>query len=229
MSAESLASAAAVAVAIRARRSVRGFKSDEIETRELEEIFTLAQWAPSNCNAQPWTPHVVSGEARKHLCAALRGAGERGEPIRPDYQADYKFTGIYRERQIDAAQQLYGALGVERRDLEGRRAAFLANFDGFDAPHAVFVFMDESFGVREAADVGMWAQTLMLILASRGFASCAQGSMSFYPDLVRKHLGVSENERLLFAISFGFEAPESPANAARVGRAALRDAAHFHR
>lgn len=221
--------AAGVEAAIRLRRSVRGFKPDEIAQSELEEIFALAQWAPSNCNAQPWTPHVASGDSLRNLRAALRSTAERGEPIRPDYPADYKFSGVYRERQIDAAQQLYGAMGVERRDLEARREAFLANFDGFDAPHIVFVFMDQSFGVREAADVGMWAQTLMLILASRDLASCAQGSMSFYPDLVRGHLGVAETERLLFAISFGHEDSDVRANAARVGRAALGSATQFHR
>ncbi len=47
--------------AIRRRRSVRGFLPDEVPEALLREVFALAQFAPSNCNAQPWTPHVVSG------------------------------------------------------------------------------------------------------------------------------------------------------------------------
>jgi hypothetical protein len=46
--------------AIRRRRSVRGFLPDDVPEATLREIFELAQWSPSNCNVQPWTPHVVS-------------------------------------------------------------------------------------------------------------------------------------------------------------------------
>src|SRR3982074_1822933 len=105
--------------AIRRRRSVRGFLPDEVPEAMLREVFELAQWSPSNCNVQPWTPYVVSGEALKGLGGALVAAGMRDEPIKPDWPADGKFTGIYRERQVDAAQKLYGAMGV----AEGRGRA----------------------------------------------------------------------------------------------------------
>jgi nitroreductase len=215
--------------AIRQRRSVRGFLPDEIPEATLREIFELAQLAPSNCNAQPWTPHVVSGAALRALRAALVAAASEERPVAPDFEANWKFAGVYRERQIDAALQLYGAMGIERRDLAGRQAAYLRNFDGFDAPHAAFVFMPAGFGAREAADTGMWAQTLMLALTARGLSSCAQGALSLYPDIVREHLGVAADQRLLFGVSFGYEDADVKANAARVGRAALTDAVRFHR
>ncbi len=75
----------------------------------------------------------------------------------------------------------------------------------------------------------MYAQTLMLALTARGIASCAQGALSLYPDIVRRHLGVSEDQKLLFGVSFGYEDPSVKANAARVGRASLNDAVRFHR
>lgn len=217
-----------VAEAIRSRRSVRGFLADPVPDALIREAFDLAQWAPSNCNVQPWTPHVVSGEKLKKLRAALVEAGLRDEPIRADFDADRKFTGVYRERQVDAAQQLYGAMGVERRDLVGRRQAYIRNHACFDAPHAVFVFIDESFGAREATDTGMWAQTLMLALTAQGVASCAMGALSLFPDIVRAHLGAPESQKLLFGVSFGYEDVAVKANGARVGRAALDDAVRFH-
>lgn len=221
--------AIAVDEAIRARRSVRGFLSDEVPETTIREAFELAQLSPSNCNVQPWTPYVVSGDRLRKLRDALVAAGRRDQPINPDFDADRKFIGVYRERQVDAAQRLYGAMGVERRDLEGRKMAYIRNYACFDAPHAVFVFMPEDFGVREAIDVGMWAQTLMLVLTARGVASCAQGALSVFPDIVREHLGVSNNQRLLFGVSFGYEDAGIKANAARVGRALLDDAVRFHR
>jgi nitroreductase len=215
--------------AIRRRRSVRGFRPEEVPEATMREVFELAQWAPSNCNVQPWTPHVVSGEALKRLRDALVDAGMRDEPIRPDWPADGKFTDVHRERQVDAAQRLYGAMGVERRDAVGRKMAYIRNHAFFDAPHAVFVFMPEPFDTREATDIGMYAQTLMLALTARGIGSCAQGALGLFPHIVREHLGIPANYRLLFGVSFGYEDAGVKANAARVGRANLDDAVRFHR
>src|SRR5271155_1341610 len=213
-----------VADAIRHRRSVRGFLPEEAPAAVIREAFELAQWAPSNCNVQPWTPHIVSGEALGKLRAALVDAGMRDEPIKPDFVADRKFAGVHRLRQVDAAQQLYGAMGVERRDLVGRKMAYIRNHACFGAPHVVFVFMAGYFDVREATDIGMYPQTLMLALPARGIASCAQGALSLFPDIVREHLGVPETEKLLFGVSFGYADPNVKANAARVRRALLDDA-----
>jgi nitroreductase len=215
--------------AIRRRRSVRGFRPEGVPEATMREVFELAQWAPSNCNVQPWTPHVVSGEALQRLRDALVDAGMRDEPIRPDWPADGKFTDVYRERQVDAAQRLYGAMGVERRDAVGRKMAYIRNHAFFDAPHAVFVFMPEPFDTREATDIGMYAQTLMLALTARGIGSCAQGALGLFPHIVREHLGIPANYKLLFGVSFGYEDAGVKANAARVGRANLDDAVRFHR
>jgi len=214
--------------AVRRRRSARGFLPDEVPAALLREAFELAQCAPSNCNVQPWTPHVVSGQVLRLVRAALLDAATSQRPVTPDFEANWKFAGVYRERQIDAAAQLYDAMAVGRRDLAGRQAAYIRNFALFDAPHAVFVFMAEGFGAREAVDVGMWAQTLMLALTARGVASCAQGALSLYPDIVRKALGVAADRKLLFGISLGYEDAAVKANAARVGRASLDEAVTFH-
>jgi nitroreductase len=215
--------------AIRRRRSVRGFLPREVAEQTLQEVFALAQWSPSNCNVQPWTPHVVSGVALRRLRDALVAAGMRDEPIKPDWPADGVFTGVYRERQVDAARALYGAMGIERHDAAGRKMAYIRNHAFFDAPHAVFIFMAEPFDTREATDIGMYAQTVMLLLTAHGIASCAQGALGLFPDIVRELLGVPPNLKLLFGISFGYEDPSISANAARVGRADVDDVVRFHR
>jgi nitroreductase len=214
--------------AIRSRRSVRGFLPTSVPRTLLEAVFELAQCTPSNCNIQPWIPHVVSGSALARLRDALVGAASAGIPVDPDWPADGKHAGVYRERQFDAAVKLYCAMGVARHDLEGRRAAYLRNHAFFNAPHAVFIFLQRPYDTRETADIGMYAQTLMLALTSRGIQSCAQGALGLYPSIVRQQLGVSDEFRLLFGISFGYEDPEDPANATRVGRATLSEGVVFH-
>ena len=214
--------------AVRQRRSVRAFLPEAVPAATLQEVFELAQWSPSNCNVQPWLPHVVSGAVLEALCTELEAAALAGQPFDPDWPADSPYHGVYRERQHDAAARLYGAMGVARRDLDARRAAYLRNHRCFDAPHAVFLFMQRPFDAREATDLGMYAQTLMLALTARGIASCAMGALGLYCATVRRHLGLADDHRLMFGIAFGFEDRSAPANAARTGRAALADAVRFH-
>lgn len=214
--------------AIRARRSVRGYLADPVPGAILREVMALAQLAPSNCNIQPWIPHVVSGASLRDLGRRMMDASLAGIPPDPDYEANRKFTGTHRDRQWDAAIQLYGAMGIAREDRPARNAAYLRNLDSFGAPHAVFVFFPAEFGEREIVDLGIYAQTLMLALTARGIASCAQGALSLYPSIIREHLGLGPEHRLLYGIAFGFEDSEHPANQARVGRAGLDDTVGFH-
>ena len=178
---------------------------------------------------QPWVPHVVSGPALERLRDALVAAGLERRPIEPDWPADGVYHGVYRQRQVDAARALYGAMGVQRHDTEARYRAYVRNHAFFGAPHAVFVFMQQPFDTREATDIGMYAQTLMLALTSRGIASCAQGALGLFPPIVRRHLELPEDHRLLFGISFGYEDPAEKANSARVARVAVDEAVRFHR
>jgi nitroreductase len=49
--------------AVHARHSYRGFLPKVVDEKTLNAVFELANWAPSNCNVQPWHVHVVSGVA----------------------------------------------------------------------------------------------------------------------------------------------------------------------
>lgn len=215
--------------AVRTRRSIRGYLPREVPQAQIEAVFALAQAAPSNCNIQPWLSHVVSGDALRALGARMVAAAQNGTPPDPDTKADRKFTGVWRDRQIDAAVQLYGAMGIDRHDRPRRDWAYQRNLEFFGAPHAVFIFTPAEFGEREAVDLGIYAQTLMLALTAQGLSSCAQGALGLYPGIIRDHLGVGPDHKLIFGISFGYEDPGVDANRARVGRADLPASVTFHR
>ncbi len=53
--------------AITSRRSVRGYLPDPVPAGTLEQVFEIAQQAPSNCNTQPWKVYVASGEVKDRL------------------------------------------------------------------------------------------------------------------------------------------------------------------
>jgi nitroreductase len=207
---------------IRTRRSVRGFLPDPVPEATLREVFELAQRTPSNCNVQPWRCYVASGPARDQVRAKLLERLDAG--VRPsfDFAGDGNaFSGDYRRLQIECAVALYSEMGIERDDRAGRFRAVRRNFELFDAPHVVFVGMDKSFGLQVALDVGAYLQTLMLAMTAHGIASCPQGSLRNYPDVVRELFDVPAEVGILCGISFGYEDTVVPANRTRVGRQPL--------
>ncbi|TVV73906.1 nitroreductase [Sphingomonas solaris] len=213
---------------VHGRRSVRGFRPDPVPDALIRRAFALAQQAPSNCNTQPWIVHVVSGDVAERMRAALDADAAAGRRPEPDFPFTGAYRDLYRDRQIDSAKALFAALGITRDDQAGRQASMRRNYRFFDAPHAAFLFLPEPFGPREAADCGMFAQTLMLALTALGVDSCAQGALGHYAATVRDVLGVPDGHRLLFGIAFGWQDADHPANAARVGRASLDEAIVFH-
>ena len=84
---------------IRERRSVRGFLPRPVPRDVLEEVFGLAQHAPSNCNVQPWRVYIASGDAVEKLRAALLQAVTTGASPVMVTPID-EFLGGYREKQV---------------------------------------------------------------------------------------------------------------------------------
>lgn len=213
--------------AIEGRYSVRGFKPEPVPQETLDAVFSLAQQAPSNCNIQPWKVFVASGEVRDELRRRMVENVKAGKPIQPDYEHLPRFDGIYRNRQVECAVELYNSMGIARDDREGREWANLRNFELFDAPHVAFIGMERDFGVTVALDVGMYIQTLWLTMTAYGIGACAQGSMRYYPDDVREIFGEPESTAILCGISFGFEDTDVPANRTRTTRAPLGENVSF--
>ena len=212
---------------IKSRYSVRAFKPERVQQAVLEQVFSLANCAPSNCNTQPWLVHVASGEPLETLRAAIPHAMMSGD-ITMDFPYAGKYHGVYKERQGEAANALFKVMGITREDKVERNAAFMRNFTFFDAPHVAFLFIPQEYGLREATDIGMYAQSLMLSLTAYGIGSCPQTSLGFHADLVRKTLGVDENFKLLFGISFGYIDETAAANQCRTARAAVSENTFFH-
>lgn len=209
--------------ALKQRRSVRGFSEEPVPRETLEEVFSLAQLAPSNCNIQPWKVFVASGAARDELRRRMVENASRGKVIEPDYEELPRFEGVYRQRQVDCAVELYQNMGIARDDKPGRLRATLRNFELFDAPHVAFIGMERQFGVTVALDVGMYIQSLLLTMTAYGIGSCAQGSMRYYPSDVREVFGEPDSTAILCGISFGYEDESVAANRTRVGRAPLAE------
>lgn len=211
---------------VRERRSVRGFTDQPVPRTTIEEALALAQRSPSNCNVQPWRVFVASGDATQRLRAAMTACADAGDFGDPEDLMD-TFEDEHRRLQIACAAEMYGHMGIARDDRAGRFVAARRNFELFDAPHVAIVCMLKRYGLGVALDVGMYVQTLMLALASRGIGSCAQASLRQYPTLIRSQLGIADDLRILCGLSFGYEDTQVPANRTRQGREPLEHNATF--
>lgn len=214
---------------VHSRHAVRGFLPAPVDGGTIRKALTIAGRTPSNCNVQPWLVHLVEGDALDSLRHALIEAASSGTAPDDDFGSTTAYPGVYRTRQVDTAQQLYGALGIERHDAAGRRSASLRNFAMFDAPHVALLFVPDWAGPRELADAGAWAQTFMLALTALGIGSIPQAALGLYPGVARAELGMPATQLLLYGISFGHADPHAPANGYTTARAPLEEMVTLHR
>jgi hypothetical protein len=84
----------------------------------------------------------------------------------------------YSERRSAFGKERYSALGITREDWEARARAAVANWDCFGAPAALFCYIDRNLGLPQWADLGMYLQTVMLLLRTEGLHSCPQMAWS---------------------------------------------------
>ncbi|QIZ76934.1 nitroreductase [Ferrimonas lipolytica] len=218
---------ATLATVLRNRRSVRGFTPQAIEPELLRSIFAEAQLSPSNCNTQPWQTYVASGDSCNQLRQGLVEQIMAGTPPKAEFEYFSKFKGQHRTRQVECAEALYGAMGIPREDKRGRMGALVRNYQFFDAPHVAFICMDKEFDIVNGLDIGVYLQTLMLIMEANGVASCAQGALAYFPPLVKEVLGIPEQEGILVGVSFGYEDTQVAANNARTNRAPIEQCVVF--
>lgn len=215
--------------ATRARRSIRGFLDKPVEESVIRRVLEDAQHAPSNCNTQPWNTHVVRGEKLKQLSRVLHAKNDAGE-FTPDFTFDVDhYYGEYRERNNALGKAYYEAMNVMRDDQDARHRAGAMNYSFFNAPQAAFLFMP-SFGdnVRVAGDMGMYGQTFLLSLAARGLGGIPQTALGFFAGTIREFLGIPDELKLLFGISFGYPDENAPGNSVRMDRVPIDTSVTFH-
>jgi nitroreductase len=212
-----------VADALHARRSVRAFRPDPVDTAVLRAALTAAQRAPSGGNLQPWRAIVVTGEPWERLKAAvaekmaLGAAGQEMEyPIYPETLPE-----PWKSRRYGVGEALYAAIGIPREDKMGRMKQFANNFRGFGAPVMLFLYTPRTMGPPQWSDMGMWLQSLMLLLTEAGLGSCAQECWAVYGATVRRILGIADDQILFCGLAIGHADAADPVNRWPVPRAPL--------
>jgi nitroreductase len=131
----------------------------------------------------------------------------------------------YGERRSAFGKERYSALGIVREDWEARQRAAIANWNCFGAPAALFCYIDRDLGRPQWADVGMYLQTVMLLLRAEGLHSCPQMAWSQVRETVAEILSPPQGLILFCGMSIGHEDPK--VSYTRTGRAPLDETVTF--
>ena len=215
---------------VNSRRSVRGYRKDPVPKELIDEIITLAKFAPSSMNTQPWHVHVLTGEALDEVRRRNMEAMSAGAEVRRDINTHKPYEGIHRFRQVDIAKRLFAAMGIQRDDKEGRQDWVLRGFRQFDAPVSLILTYDRELdpGAVVHFDMGAIAYGIVLAAWSRGLGCVTNGQGIMRSDIVREVIGVPEEEVIMTAIAMGWPDDDFSANHVRSDREPNESFVRYH-
>ena len=217
--------------AIVSRRSIRAFLPTPVAGDVIRRIIETAARSPSGGNLQPWHIDIIAGEPLAELKATMqrRLLVDEAEVESPEYDVYPKsLPSPWRDRRFKVGEAMYARLGIPRDDKQARQRWFANNFDFFGAPMALFCSVDRMMGPPQWSDLGMYLQTVMLLLREAGLDSCAQEAWSLYPKTVGRALSLSPERMLFTGMAIGWRDPANPVNELVTDRAPPIEWARFN-
>lgn len=199
-----------VAEAVATRRSVRAFRDTPVALETVRRVLDAARMAPSGCNFQPWEGTVLTGAPLKALQERLL-ASQPDDPLEYDFSAPGQVEK-YKARLSQVGAQMYGAMSIGREDSEQRERFSRQNLTSFGAPVLLLAHFPKLMKEPQWSDVGMWLQTIMLLLRGEGLDSCPQEWMGIYGRTIKDHLGLSDDTLLFCGIAIGHRVADHPVN-----------------
>lgn len=215
--------------AVATRRSVRSFLDKPVDRAMIERVLGKAQRAPSGGNTQPWHGVVLTGDPLARLIARIAEDLPKGRAaFAPEYHVyPPELDGAYEDRRRGVGEDMYGALAIPREDKPARLAWFARNFQAFDAPVLMLVHTPRYMGPPQWSDIGMWLQTVMLLLREEGLDSCPQEAWAVYSKQIREVVAIPEDHTFFCGLAIGWGDREAPVNKFPVARAPLDEAVRW--
>ncbi|MCW1381433.1 nitroreductase [Novosphingobium sp. KCTC 2891] len=206
-----VAASSSVSEAVLSRRSIRAFKDQPVPLEVLRRVLDKARWAPSGCNFQPWEATVISGAPLAELQQKILSSPPQ-DPIEYSF-SDPEVIPECKARLQQVGAAMYTAMEIGRGDKDARMEFMRQNATSFGAPAVLMCYFDRRNGPPQWSDVGMWLQTIMLLLREEGLDSCPQEFMSLYARLIKEFIGVSDETHIFFCgIAIGYRQDDAAVN-----------------
>ena len=213
----------------RMRKSARGYLKKPVPRAVVEEIIDVARWAPSSYNTQPWHVHALAGAVLDEIRERNMEAMLAGSEDRREVKRGQPIDGVHRQRQIDVAKQLFGVMGIERHDKEGRADWVKRGFRQFDAPVSLVLTFDKALepGIGAAFDLGALSYGIVLAAWERGLGTVINSQGIMRSDIVREVAKIPDDEVIFVTIAMGYPDDSFAANAVRSTRLEVDEVARF--
>lgn len=214
---------------VNGRRSIRGFQQKPVPRETIEEIIALAMRSPSSLNTQPWNFYVVTGEALNRIRQGNTERNLAGVPDTREFRKGEQYGGSHRDRQVEIAKQLFGAMGIARDDKPARQDWVMRGFRQFDAPVSIVVTYDRVLLGSDIAPFDCGAVTNALVNAawSRGLGCVINSQGIMQSPVVREHAGIADDQVIMICVALGYPDDSFPANAVVSRRKSVEESAVF--
>lgn len=214
---------------VNGRRSIRGFQQKPVPRAVIEEIIALAMRAPSSLNTQPWNFYVVTGEALDRIRQGNTERNLAGIPDTREFRMGKQYCGSHRDRQVEIAKQLFGAMGIARDDKPARQDWVMRGFRQFDAPVSIVVTYDRVLLGSDIAPFDCGAVTNALVNAawSRGLGCVINSQGIMQSPVVREHAGIADDQVIMICVALGYPDDSFPANAVVSRRKSVEESTVF--
>jgi len=219
-------SAMNVSEAVSSRRSVRAFLDKPVDLETLTRVMDKARFAPSGCNFQPWEASILSGAPLRELQEQMLASPPQ-DPPEYDWSAPND-SPDHKTRLHEVSESMYSSMNIAREDKAARKQFFMRNVTSFDAPAVLLCYFPRFMKEPQWSDVGMWLQTIMLLLREEGLDSCPQEYLWMHARLIKDFIGVSDETHIFFCgLAIGYRDPNAPINNFERARIPLGDQVRF--
>ena len=214
-----------VSEAVDKRKSIRSFIDKPISNEQLKLLLEKASRAPSGGNLQPWKIFVINGETMTSFLNFQKSWKEDESPEYPIYPS--KLKDPYRSSRFEVGEQLYSSVNISREDKIGRMSQMMKNFEFFNAPAAIFCFVDRQMNLPQWSDLGMFIQSIMLLAREEGLHTAPQEAWAIWYKSVGDFLKIPNELMLFCGMGIGYADPDNPINEFRSNRADVNEFSEF--
>ena len=205
------------------RHSARDFQSKEIPEEILKKIITISLDSPSWCNSQPWKVYVVTGkpleEIRKEWIAKNEEKIKGYADLQPVHRTEFS------ERCQKNMEEEFKLIKEQTKDPE-MTSFWRKNIECFNAPAVVYLALHKGHSKWSCYDLGGFGMALMLAAKDLGVDSVVAYELVKYPDVLRKHVKIPDDEDIAVGIALGYE-NDDIVNKFRAKKSKLEDVCQF--
>jgi nitroreductase len=215
-----------VSVALTQRRTIRGFKLNQISAELVRMIIEPALHAPSWANTQPWEIFVAAGMPLDRIRRAYAEMLRNCVPRNPDIAMPKEWPEACRLR-METLKTERAELLEACREPGSIPDLMQMNYRLFDAPTVAYLCMDRCLTPWSLFDLGALSHGIMLSAEEQGLGSAVAITLAAHPDIVRRELSIPSSLAIVIGIALGLPDPASPQNKFRSSRRPAAEVIRF--